>query len=328
MKVHIGWSGLLEWASNVQHGKAQWVVPDCLSVLVEPPLTELVPTVAPVAKEPADAVYSASPLLELVVSRVSGPTSQGVQQNLRIGFLLAASAHLIFLISFLWLSGSAGALRPASIETLEVELVTEPSGEAAVDATEPPEVTVPVLIGAETAQKPIEIEARLTDIPTETSEVSATEVSPQEQQSERELEPLVWVEPLPISGLPPDAAKAIVPPKPEAKKAAATKAARQGRDTVSGDNSSSVDAYKIAVASKIAANKPPANTAASAQGVVMISFTILPDGKVGESKISQTSGHRELDQAGLATIIKSSPFPSPPIGAPRTFTVPIRFNVR
>ena len=318
----------MEWASNVQHGKAQWVVPDCLSVLVEPPLTELVPTVAPVAKEPADAVYSASPLLELVVSRVSGPTSQGVQQNLRIGFLLAASAHLIFLISFLWLSGSAGALRPASIETLEVELVTEPSGEAAVDATEPPEVTVPVLIGAETAQKPIEIEARLTDIPTETSEVSATEVSPQEQQSERELEPLVWVEPLPISGLPPDAAKAIVPPKPEAKKAAATKAARQGRDTVSGDNSSSVDAYKIAVASKIAANKPPANTAASAQGVVMISFTILPDGKVGESKISQTSGHRELDQAGLATIIKSSPFPSPPIGAPRTFTVPIRFNVR
>jgi len=318
----------LEWASNVQHGKAQWVFPDCLSVLVEPPRTELVPTVAPAAKEPADAVYSASPLVEPVVSSMLRPTSPGIQQNLCFGFLLAASAHLIFLISFLWLSGSAGALRPASIETLEVELVTEPSGEAAVDATKPPEITVPVLMEAETSEKPIEIETRSTDIPTETSEVSATEVSAQEQQSERELEPLVRAEPLPISGLPPDAAKAIVPPKLEAKKAAATKAARQGLDTVSGDNSSSVDAYKIAVASKIAANKPPANTAASAQGVVMISFTILPDGKVGVSKVTQTSGHSELDQAGLATIIKSSPFPSPPTGAPRSFTVPIRFNVR
>ena len=318
----------MEWASNVQHGKAQWVFPDCVSVLIEPPLTEPVPIVAPVVKGSADAVNSGSPLFVPVLSFGLRPTSQGVQHNRRFGFLLAGFTHLIFFVSFLWLSGSAGALRPASIETLEVELVTEPPGEAAVNATQPLEINVSVSIEAETSQKVIETEARSTDIPTKSSENSASEVSPLEHLVKLEVKPLVRAELLPISGLPPDTAKPVAQSKPEPKKTAATKPARQGRDTVSGDNSSSVDAYKIAVASKIAANKPPANTAASAQGVVMISFTILPDGKVGVSKVTQTSGHSELDQAGLATIIKSSPFPSPPIGAPRTFTVPIRFNVR
>jgi len=47
------------------------------------------------------------------------------------------------------------------------------------------------------------------------------------------------------------------------------------------------------------------------EGKVVISFQIDRKGKVGEIKLVQSCGHAELDEEGIATLRRASPFPSP-----------------
>ncbi|MFN3892513.1 MAG: TonB family protein [Beijerinckiaceae bacterium] len=90
----------------------------------------------------------------------------------------------------------------------------------------------------------------------------------------------------------------------------------------------SIDAFMAAVAARLARNKPSTDVAAVAQGVVTVTFGIGASGEAQSPRVVRSSGHAVLDQAALQTVRKASPFPVPPPGAPRTFTVPMRFNVR
>jgi protein TonB len=101
-----------------------------------------------------------------------------------------------------------------------------------------------------------------------------------------------------------------------------------GRQAVAGQNAMSIDAFRAAVIARIARNKPSTDIAAKAQGVVIVSFGVAPNGAAQGPHISRSSGSATLDNAALQTVRRASPFPPPPPGAPRSFNVPIRFNVR
>jgi protein TonB len=72
---------------------------------------------------------------------------------------------------------------------------------------------------------------------------------------------------------------------------------------------------------------PPEARARREEGIVRLSFSIDPSGRVLSYRIVGSSGSSLLDQEALALIQRASPVPAPPAGAALSFTVPIRFNV-
>lgn len=114
------------------------------------------------------------------------------------------------------------------------------------------------------------------------------------------------------------------------KKAAAAQAGRIGSAANSGPRGSSsamsIDAFRAAVAARIARNRPAGSIAATAQGTVVVTFSVSPSGAAAGVRVAQSSGHGVLDQAAMAAVRRASPFPPPPPGAPRSFNVPMRFN--
>lgn len=59
-------------------------------------------------------------------------------------------------------------------------------------------------------------------------------------------------------------------------------------------------------------------------GRVLIEAIIGPDGSVAESKITQSSGHEELDKNALHTVLQRQKFPPPPSND--GFVVPFSFD--
>jgi protein TonB len=71
---------------------------------------------------------------------------------------------------------------------------------------------------------------------------------------------------------------------------------------------------------------PPPARRAGIQGVVEIAFTIYLDGKVGEVKITVSSGQESLDKAAIAAIHAAAPFPRPPAQA--RLSIPVAFRLK
>lgn len=64
------------------------------------------------------------------------------------------------------------------------------------------------------------------------------------------------------------------------------------------------------------------------QGRATIGFSLDSGGSVTSVRLVSSSGSSSLDQAAVATARRASPFPAPPPGAPRSFTLPIVFGIR
>jgi TonB family protein len=64
------------------------------------------------------------------------------------------------------------------------------------------------------------------------------------------------------------------------------------------------------------------------QGSATVSFGLDGSGRVTRVSVVRGSGHASLDQEAAAMVRRASPFPPPPPGAARSFTVPVRFAVR
>ena len=58
-------------------------------------------------------------------------------------------------------------------------------------------------------------------------------------------------------------------------------------------------------------------------GVAIITFTIAPDGSLEEVEVAESSGSRRFDREALRVVERGEPYPLPPAGANRTFTVEI-----
>ncbi|NLV97543.1 MAG: energy transducer TonB, partial [Desulfovibrionales bacterium] len=60
-------------------------------------------------------------------------------------------------------------------------------------------------------------------------------------------------------------------------------------------------------------------------GVCKYSFAINMDGQISELEVVESSGHHVLDEAGKKAIVRSLPFPVPPI--PARIIMPIKFSL-
>lgn len=64
-----------------------------------------------------------------------------------------------------------------------------------------------------------------------------------------------------------------------------------------------------------------------APAMTVVSLTLLPDGRVLKSYIEESSGNPQFDQSVMRAILKSTPFPPPPIGLKkRYFELGLRFH--
>jgi protein TonB len=62
----------------------------------------------------------------------------------------------------------------------------------------------------------------------------------------------------------------------------------------------------------------------SARGAARVTFSIAGSGALAGARLARSSGSAALDRAALTVIRRAAPFPAPPAGAARTFTVEIR----
>jgi protein TonB len=91
-----------------------------------------------------------------------------------------------------------------------------------------------------------------------------------------------------------------------------------------------IAAYRSALLAKIrgAARYPEAARERGATGVATVRFALDSVGALTLADLAQSSGDRELDDEALAAVRRASPLPSPPAGAPRAYSAPIRFDLR
>ena len=62
----------------------------------------------------------------------------------------------------------------------------------------------------------------------------------------------------------------------------------------------------------------------SAKGAAVVQFTIAANGGLASAGIARSSGSAALDQAALAVVRKAQPFPRPPSGARRGYSIKIK----
>jgi protein TonB len=88
--------------------------------------------------------------------------------------------------------------------------------------------------------------------------------------------------------------------------------------------------YPGRVSAHLARHKryPAAARAAGSQGVATVSFSLDGSGRVTSVRLARGSGIAGIDQEVVAMVRRASPFPAPPDGRGRSFTVPVRFNLR
>ena len=61
-----------------------------------------------------------------------------------------------------------------------------------------------------------------------------------------------------------------------------------------------------------------------ARGTAVIGFTVASNGGLAQIGVARSSGSAALDRAAVALITKAAPFPRPPAGAQRRFSITIK----
>jgi protein TonB len=169
----------------------------------------------------------------------------------------------------------------------------------------------------------------------ENVEAQAADVAPAEQAPEPKLEetprptpPVVTAEPAPESK------RLNVPTQQKAKPAQQKQhVAAAPTDSASGVGRGRSDRdanYNGTVAAHLARHKqyPTDARAVGAQGVASVSFVLDGSGRVTSVSLARPSGNPSIDREVLAMVRRASPFPRPPDGRGRNYTVPVRFNLR
>ncbi len=65
-----------------------------------------------------------------------------------------------------------------------------------------------------------------------------------------------------------------------------------------------------------------------AAGSGAVTFSLSGSGSVTSVRIARGTGAAVLDQEILAMVRRASPFPAPPDGQPKSFTVPVNFSLQ
>ena len=89
-------------------------------------------------------------------------------------------------------------------------------------------------------------------------------------------------------------------------------------------------AYRNALLARISGfvRYPEAARERGVTGVATVRFAFDGAGSVTLASLEQSSGDHLLDDEALAAVRRASPLPAPPLGAPRAYSAPIRFDLR
>jgi protein TonB len=169
------------------------------------------------------------------------------------------------------------------------------------------------------------------EIPPDTTELSLL------PQPDKPLEPNAEVKPVPKTEktAPPKPIKDAAPAKERRRIEAPTRdqPAKQAKAS-----SPSTAANSVGIGRSDASTNYPGTVRAhlsryqqslgSNQGTAVVSFTLGGSGAVGGVRLARASGVAAIDQEVQAMVRRASPFPPPPAGAMRSFTIPINFTVR
>ncbi|WP_037916652.1 energy transducer TonB [Sulfitobacter sp. 20_GPM-1509m] len=246
---------------------------------------------------------------------------------------------------------AAGVMTPDAVET--VQEVAEPPAQQpdtaqetppepvemaraepveAVPAETQPAVAVPVVpvptTPLQAQERPSEVTAALTpEVQRVLPEEPATQVSRRPALRPRSIEaqaPKPQPKPAPKSK-----------PKPKGNaKANAAAGATDGQAGAKARAAADRQAAAAASAANAAASNYPGQVMAriarlprprtSSRGSATIAFTIAGNGGLSGARVAASSGSAQLDQAALELVRRASPFPPPPKGAQRSFSIRIK----
>jgi protein TonB len=239
-------------------------------------------------------------------------------------------------------AGAAQAMAPQPTEASDAETLTPAKApDAAVSATPKadadatPTPTNSAAVAEATDETP---PAPLTQDPTPEAApaavASAPASSPQSASARPEAD-FVAAPAAPhveskLSAKPPTAARPAGRLEPTARPSGARAATRAASAPAPARGAAELAAYRDALLAKIsgAARYPEAARERGATGVATVRFALDGGGGVTLADLAQSSGDRALDDEALAAVRRASPLPAPPVGAPRAYSAPIRFELR
>lgn len=94
----------------------------------------------------------------------------------------------------------------------------------------------------------------------------------------------------------------------------------QGRKKQANGNAAAGN-YPSKVMRKIARVRKPR---VGQKGAAVVTFTVASDGRLGSVSLARSSGSGQVDKAALNVVRKAAPFPPPPSGARRSFSIKIK----
>ena len=221
---------------------------------------------------------------------------------------------------------------PEAVPQQPVEMTEAPSPEAQptvpakADPLPPaePDTAVPALRPQAQQAEPVERLAALTPQPEPLKPVERPE-------------PVKPIEAEPLKAEPPE--KTVIKPQPKAKplpkgnartnaRAGQTSGTERASATTSGSAGNSKEAgnaaasnYPGLVMRKLSrAPRPRINV----RGAAVVAFRVSDGGGLAAVSIARSSGSEALDQAALRVVRRAAPFPAPPSGARRSFSVRIK----
>jgi len=223
--------------------------------------------------------------------------------------LSAAVSLLAHAAALVWLLQTAGLPPAESAIALTVDLVAADTPEPAPDETAPQSKAPPPVPAEPARPKPVAPPPLVTPPP--------PKPEPKIPHPPKPPQPVASAAP----AAPPSAvAAASEDPAASVPKAAPTiPAVPEAADD-------SLRLYGQTLWTRIIGHKP---TRIRRQGTVHLSFTLSRDGQLVDSAIATSSGSEALDQAALAALRETAPFPPPPeslTDLQLTFTIPFEFR--
>jgi len=269
--------------------------------------------------EPSVDLEGGSPVAESSLGSSFADLAQGVQQPVKPVTEVSAPV-------------AQTARRPVAVEPVS----SQPSAQSAV-AT-PKATATTEASSVKTATKPLMVDAvRQQSLPTARTE--AQPVSPETAVSAlpETLAPPVSVRPQKRAERP-DPPKVTPAPQPAKPRGNADRNARAGTQSgnaakVSQPRQARKERTQKAQGNAAASNYPGQvmrrisrvpRPRTSARGEAVITFTIAANGSLASAGVAGSSGSVSLDQAALAVVRMAQPFPPPPTGARRSYSIKIK----
>ncbi len=220
------------------------------------------------------------------------------------------------------------ALPPSKEEEGETAEVTEQSRAATVMPQDVPvaaQETAPEVSRQET---PTETEA-VDSVPPEPRPESATAETPISTQPVERPQRVEQPRPKVQAVQAPERKRIAAPTEKKASQKKQTVAATQAdpsRGVGRGRSDNSANYPGIVRAHLVRYKQSP--NGARGSGVATVTFTLDSNGRVTSARLAGGSGNPAYDQEVVAMVRRATPFPAPPDGKGRSFTVPVRFEVR